>query len=73
MIKWWDGSRTVGADASDILKKLTGGWNPDSVQELKVELAKRGSVSPPSNAETDEDFLMRLSSYGMFDYTNEGK
>lgn len=72
MIRWWDDSVTKGEDASEILRKLTGGWNPDSVEELKVELAKRGQLSAPSNTESDEEFLMRLAKHGMFDYTAEG-
>ena len=71
VIRWWDDSVTRGEDATDILNKLTGGWNPESVEELKVVLAKRGQVSAPSNTESDEAFLMRLAKHGMFDYTTE--
>lgn len=71
VIRWWDDSVTRGKDATDILNKLTGGWNPESVDELKVVLAKRGQVSAPSNAESDEAFLMRLAKHGMFDYNTE--
>lgn len=73
VIRWWDDSVTRGDDATNILKKLTGGWNPDSVEELKVELAKRGQVSAPSHEETDEEFLMRLAKHGMFDYRTEAE
>jgi hypothetical protein len=71
VIRWWDDSETEGDDATEILNKLTGGWNPESVDELKVVLAKRGEVSPPSNAETDEEFLRRLAKHGMFDYIHK--
>jgi hypothetical protein len=70
-IKWWNGEQTVAENATGLLEELLHGWNPDTVPELKVVLAKRGNVSPPSNAESDDDFLQRLHKNGMFDYEND--
>jgi hypothetical protein len=70
-IKWLNGEQTVAENATDLLEQLLHGWNPDTVPELKVVLAKRGNVSPPSNKESDDQFLQRLHQHGMFDYEND--
>ena len=68
MIKWHNGETTVGTDATDVLHQLRGGWNPPTVNELKVVLARRGRVEPPNNIETDEQFMQRLHASGMLSY-----
>lgn len=68
MIEWHDGDKTIGVDATDVLQQLVGGWNPPTVNELKVVLARRGRVAPPNNIETDEQFMQRLHACGMLAY-----
>ena len=69
MIEWHNGEVTVGIDATDLLKQLRGGWNPPTVNELKVVLARRGRIDAPSNTETDDQFLQRLDAAGMLSYS----
>jgi hypothetical protein len=38
------GQKLWGADAYDVLQQLRGGWNPDSVDELKISLARRAGI-----------------------------
>ena len=68
MIEWHDGDKTIGTDATDVLQQLVGGWNPPTINELKVVLARRGRIEPPNNIETDEQFMQRLDACGMLSY-----
>jgi hypothetical protein len=70
-IKWHNGETTEGATATDLLKQLLHGWNPDTVPELKIVLAKRGQVAPPTAQENDEEFLRRLHANGMLVYHSD--
>jgi hypothetical protein len=70
-IEWHNGEITEAVSATDALKQLLNGWNPPTIPELKVVLAKRGNLPPPNNTETDEQFLQRLHDAGMFVLRND--
>ena len=38
------GQKIWGADAYDVLQQLRGGWNPESMDELKIALARRSGI-----------------------------
>jgi hypothetical protein len=65
MILWPDGSVSCGGDATDLLRTITGGWNPSSLTGLRRVLAQRAGISPPKRGETNRRFLDRLEAAGM--------
>lgn len=65
VVMWPDGSITCGADATDVLDELCGGWNPDSREELRFALAERCGIPSPSSGESDDSFIMRLVACGV--------
>lgn len=70
MIEWHNGEQTHGTDATHLLKQLLHGWNPSTVPELKVALARRGQIPfDEQGEETDEDFLLRLHNAGVLLYS----
>lgn len=64
ILMWPDGSITCGSNATDVLKQLCGGWNPDSLSELRREFASRCGMSSPDVSETDDSFICRLVASG---------
>jgi hypothetical protein len=64
-IEWHNGEINEAENATQILEQLLHGWNPPTIPELKVVLAKRGNLPPPNNTETDEQFLQRLHDAGI--------
>lgn len=66
VIEWHNGEVTKADNATDALEQLLHGWNPSTLPELKKVLARRASVPPPNNTETDEQFLQRLHDAGIF-------
>ena len=65
VIMWPDSSIDCGSNATEILKELCGGWNPDTLPELREELARRAGITAPSTTEDDRDFLDRLERRGI--------
>jgi hypothetical protein len=65
MIMWPDGSVSCGSDATDLLRTISGGWNPSSLTGLRRVLAQRAGISPPKRGETNRRFLDRLEAAGM--------
>lgn len=63
-VMWNDGVVTMGDDATEVLESLCGGWNPNTVIELRDVLAKRARISHEYNM-SDEAFLQRLDSVGV--------
>lgn len=59
-ILWHDGETTVGQDATHVLSQLLGGWNPETMSELKATLARRACIDAPTDDESDLAFLYRL-------------
>jgi hypothetical protein len=58
-----DGSEILGASANHVLQKLLGGWNPDSIGQLRSRLASRaGIVHDPDLS--DIEFLYQLDKTG---------
>jgi len=55
-----DGEQVVGIDATDVLSRMLGGWNPDTMSELRDVLAKRACIPPKRDDESDLEFLYRL-------------
>ena len=67
-VLWHDGEVTRGVNATDVLHKLCGGWNPNTVVELRAVLAKRALCSEPINYLSDDDFLRMLDAKGALTY-----
>lgn len=65
-ILWSDGQISEGVDATDLLSHLLGGWNPDTMTELKHRLAQRANIDDQRDDESDYDFLVRLDSANLF-------
>lgn len=67
-VLWRDGHVTHGVDATDVLLKLCGGWNPNTVIELREVLARRAGVVLTPQAFDDEQFLQQLDAAGALTY-----
>lgn len=65
VIMWPDRSLTSGQDATDILEQLCGGWNPETIPELRRTLARRAAMTAPTDEETDREFLDRMVAKGV--------
>ena len=63
-VMWHDGAVTDGDDATDVLRNLCGGWNPNTVKELRAVLAKRARIAHDHEL-TDQQFLEHLDSVGV--------
>jgi hypothetical protein len=55
-----DGESVVGMDATDALSRMLGGWNPETMSELRATLARRALIEPKRRDESDLAFLYRL-------------
>lgn len=64
MVMWADASISVGRDATDVLRGLCGGWNPNTLTGLRRVLAQRSGLEPPRRGETNRKFLERLAAAG---------
>lgn len=67
-ILWRDGDVTKGKDATDVLQQLCGGWNPDTVLELRNVLAQRAGVTISPATLDDDGFLRHLDATGVLTY-----
>jgi len=67
-ILWRDGEVTHGRDATDVLRKLCGGWNPNSVGELRSVLAQRAGITTSVAQLDDDNFLQQLDATGVLTY-----
>lgn len=67
-VLWHDGEITHGTNATDVLHKLCGGWNPNTVIELRSVLAKRALCHEPIKHLSDNDFLCMLDARGVLTY-----
>ena len=65
VVMWQDWSIDSGRDATDILRGLCGGFNPETIPALRRVLAKRAGIPAPSRGESDRDFLDRLAQQGV--------
>ena len=63
-VMWGDGVVTMGDDATDVLETLCGGWNPNTVIELRGVLARRARIEHDYSL-SDDAFLQRLDSVGV--------
>ena len=64
-VLWQDGVQTHGKTATDILQQLRGGWNPNTVTELRDVLARRARVNAvDAQLLNDEEFLELLDCAG---------
>lgn len=61
-VLWPSGEVSQAPTATRLLESLCGGWNPDTIEELRVSLARRANIAPPTIDEPDLEFLFRLDS-----------
>jgi len=68
-----DGESCVGMDATDALSRMLGGWNPETMSELRDVLARRACIESKRDDESDLEFLYRLDSANLIcvQITNE--
>lgn len=60
------GTQVWGCDASDLLEQMCGGWNPDTVAELRCALARRAGIENRATLESvsllsDEEFCSMMN------------
>jgi hypothetical protein len=67
-VLWHDGDVTQGTNATDVLNKLCGGWNPNTVLELRSVFAKRALCNELIEHLTDDEFLQLLDAKGVLTY-----
>lgn len=67
-VLWHDGDVTHGTNATDVLNKLCGGWNPNTVFELRSVFAKRALCNELIEHLTDDEFLQLLDAKGVLTY-----
>jgi hypothetical protein len=67
-VLWQDGEVTSGTNATDVLHKLCGGWNPNTIPELRSVLAKRALCNELINTLDDDEFLQLLDAKGVLTY-----
>jgi hypothetical protein len=58
-----DGSEILGATANHVLQKMLGGWNPDSIGQLRDRLASRAGIVHDTKL-SDIEFLYKLDASG---------
>jgi hypothetical protein len=68
-VLWHDGEITAGKDATDVLRQLLGGWNPNTVAELRDVLARRSLINVDDARKlNDDEFLQLLDCKGTLTY-----
>lgn len=67
-VLWRDGEVTKGRDATDVLEQLLGGWNPNTIIELRDVLARRAGLSISPACLDDDGFLRQLDAVGVLTY-----
>jgi len=68
-VLWQDGEVTAGKDATDVLRQLLGGWNPNTVAELRDVLARRSLINVGDARQlNDDEFLQLLDCKGTLTY-----
>lgn len=67
-VLWRDGEVTKGRDATDVLEQLCGGWNPNTIIELRDVLARRAGLSISPACLDDDGFLRQLDAVGVLTY-----
>jgi hypothetical protein len=67
-VLWRDGEVTKGADATDVLRQLLGGWNPNTIIELRDVLARRAGLTISPACVDDDGFLRQLDASGILTY-----
>jgi hypothetical protein len=68
-VLWQDGEVTAGKDATDVLQQLLGGWNPNTVAELRDVLARRSLINVDDARQlNDDEFLQLLDCKGTLTY-----
>ena len=67
-VLWQDGEVTSGTNATDVLHKLCGGWNPNTIPELRSVLAKRALCNELIYTLDDDEFLQLLDAKGVLTY-----
>jgi hypothetical protein len=63
-----DGEKVTANTAEELVAKITGGWNPDTVAETAKVLARRAMIAEPNQDEPMEEFLQRLDAAGLLVY-----
>lgn len=64
-VLWHDGVETRGKTATHILQQLRGGWNPNTIIELRDVLARRAKLNAvDARLLNDEEFLELLDCAG---------
>lgn len=68
-VMWHNGEVTVGKDARDVLQQLLGGWNPNTIIELRDVLARRALINVVDARKlNDDEFLQLLDCKGILTY-----
>ena len=62
-VLWADGEIIRGVDATDCLSRMLGGWNPNTVIELRHVLARRAMLDNFAQL-NDQEFLQALDAQG---------
>lgn len=65
------GTKVWGTDAYSILQQLRGGWNPESLDDLKISFCRRSGIHDHEVLfnillMSDEDFIMMLFDRGFW-------
>lgn len=55
-----DGETIASNTATGVLRKMLGGWNPSTLEELRLVLCRRANIPAPTDDEDDLSFLYRL-------------
>jgi hypothetical protein len=67
-VKFPDDTEMVGDTATDILAQLTGGWNPESVSDVRAAIARRVGLDAeqwrPSRISVNSDFIEAVCATG---------
>lgn len=67
-VLWRDGEVTKGRDATNVLEQLLGGWNPNTIIELRDVLARRAGLTISPACVDDDGFLRQLDASGVLTY-----
>jgi hypothetical protein len=68
-VLWHDGEITAGKDANEVLQQLLGGWNPNTIGELRDVLARRALINVDDARQlNDDEFLQLLDCKGALTY-----
>lgn len=65
VVMFRDGSKAHGETATELLESLCGGWNPNTVPELRRRLCARTRVSVPETM-TDDEFVRAFDASGVW-------